>query len=166
MSIWRVSSGHPPISPLGTIWANFVWTGAIRPWPFFKAAHQAAYKNLPLSPDQAPLCTVALRCPYGGLWYAFSPRAFLFGADSEALRYNCRSRIIAVLGRRVFGLSELNYINAFGCILHGFLIRRGVNVFTSFFRSIGAILQHKRTEVGRAMTFLGIQGDFMGRELI
>ena len=58
-------------------------------WAFFKAAHKAAYKNLPLNPEQADACIAAIRNPPGGLWCGFRPRALLFGAVAALLRYNC-----------------------------------------------------------------------------
>ena len=85
-----------------------------REWGFFKADRKAAYKNLPLNPDQAPLCTVALRNPTDSRWYGFLPRTLLFGAAAAVLRYNCFSRIIAALANCLFGLPVLNYFDDFG----------------------------------------------------
>ena len=49
-------------------------------WEFTKEDHASAYKNLPLLPEHARLAFFALRSPDNGQWYAFPPRALIFGA--------------------------------------------------------------------------------------
>ena len=133
-------------------------------WGFFKADHEAAYKNLPLSPEQANRCIVALRSPVDGLWYGFLSRTLLFGASAAVLHYNCFSRIVAVLANHIFGLPLINYFDDFGCFITDFLSEPAVRVFTSFCRMLGIRLKRKKTEVGRRITFLGLEGFFPGRD--
>ena len=47
---------------------------------FSKEDHASAYGNLPLLPEHARLAFFALRSPDNGQWYAFPPRALIFGA--------------------------------------------------------------------------------------
>ena len=54
-------------------------------WEFPKADHASAYKNLPLIPEHAQLAFGALRSPGNGQWYAFPPRALIFGAVAAVL---------------------------------------------------------------------------------
>ena len=83
------------------------------PWSFFKADHGSAYNNLPLNPDQAPLCVATLRSPDDGLWSGFAPKTLLFWALAAARHCNCFSRIIAVLINPIFGLPMINYFDDF-----------------------------------------------------
>ena len=57
-----------------------------QPWSFSKVDRKAAYKNLPLNPDQSAACIATLRNPSDGLWYGFRPLTLLFGAVAAALR--------------------------------------------------------------------------------
>ena len=127
-------------------------------WAFFKADRQAVYKNLPLSPDQSDRCVVALRCPSDGRWYGFLSRTLLFGAAAAVLRYNCFSLQVFVLADRISGLPIVNYFDDFGCLITDFPYRPAVRVFTSFCRTVGIKLKRKKTEVGRRIAFLGLEG--------
>ena len=55
---------------------------------FFKADHEAAYKQLPMRPEHTNLAFVALRDPLTSRWVAFHQNALLFGATSAVLRYD------------------------------------------------------------------------------
>ena len=131
-----------------------------RPWSFFKADHKAAYKNLPLAPEDANGCIVALRSPVDHCWYGFLSRALLFGAVAAVLRYNCFSRIIAVLFCRFFGIPMINYFDDFGAPIPSALGKRGLEVFSEFCRIIGVHLKADKTELGEGVTFLGLWGQF------
>ena len=132
------------------------------PWSFFKADRESAYKNLPLKPDQAPLCVVTLRSPGDGLWYGFAPKTLLSGASAAVRHYNCFSRIIAVLINLIFGLPTINYFDDFGCLPPTSLVDEGLALFTRFCALLGIRLKAKKTEVGRDVTFLGLRGSFPG----
>ena len=133
-----------------------------RPWSFFKADHESAYKQLPLDPDQAHLAMVALRHPVSGLWYAFAPRALLFGAEAAVTHYNCLSRAIAVLTNMIFGIPMLAYFDDFGALAPEDLGPEALAVFKIFTPVIGFFLNGKKFDIGRALTFLGIFGRFPG----
>ena len=62
--------------------------GSSYDWSFFKADHQAAYKQLPLDPSETNLAITGLRNPKGNLWYGFYSRTLVFGAVSAVLHYN------------------------------------------------------------------------------
>ena len=51
-----------------------------RDWAFFKADHEAAYKQLPLDYGPAKLAAIALRSPVDQNWYGFLIRTMLFGS--------------------------------------------------------------------------------------
>ena len=127
-------------------------------WVFFKAGHEAAYKNLPPSPGHTSSCIVALRCPPGGKWYGLLPRGLLFGASAAVLHYNFFSRIVEVSAYRIFGLPLVDYFGDFGCLIADFLSRPVVKLFTSFCRLLGVRLKRKKTDAGRRITFLGLEG--------
>ena len=138
--------------------------GSDMDWSFFKADREAAYKNIPLSLGQASSCNVAMRCQSGGKWYCFLPRAVLFGDASAVLRYNCFSRIVAVSANRICGLPLVNYFDDFGCLVADFSPKPAVKVFTSFCKLLGIRLNRKKTEVGRRITFLDMEGFPPGRD--
>ena len=73
---------------------NLVNDGS-RDWGFFKADHEAAYKQLPLDYSHANLAVIALRSPTNGLWYGFLSRTLMFGAIAAALRYNVFPRLLS-----------------------------------------------------------------------
>ena len=75
---------------------HFVNTGS-RDWGFFKADHEAAYKQLPLDFPHAKLAVVPLRSPTDGLCYGFVSRTMMFGAIAAALHYNVFSRLLSEL---------------------------------------------------------------------
>ena len=107
---------------------------------------------------------MSLRCPTDGRRYGFLSRTLLFGAAAAVLRYNCFSRILAVLANRIFGLPLMNYSGDVGCLITDFYSRPAVRVFTSFCRALGIKLKRKKTDVGRRITFLGMDGFFPGRD--
>ena len=80
---------------------------------FSKADHADAYKQLPLGPGYDNLTLVALRNPYSGKWFAFTHKVLLFGAVSAVVRYNCYSRLLAVLMNLVLRTPVLNYFDDF-----------------------------------------------------
>ena len=75
-----------------------------RVWPFMKAAHRSANKNLPPNPDQSEFCIAAHRPLGDSNWHGFACRALLFGAAAAVRRYNSPSRAAAVIINRLFGL--------------------------------------------------------------
>ena len=54
----------------------------------------------------------SLSQPVAAEWFAFPPRALLFGA--ELAHYNCLSRAIAVLTKLISGIPLLPYFDDFG----------------------------------------------------
>ena len=73
------------------------------------------------------------------------------------------SRIVAFLASKIFGLSLINYSDVFCCFVTDFLPEPAANVFTSFCRMLGIMLKRSNTEVGRRITFLGMEGFLPGR---
>ena len=119
-----------------------------RPWEFFKADHEAAYKQLPLMPEHTKLAFVALRDPIASRWMAFHPKALLFGATSAVLHYNCFPRLLAVLANRIFGIPLIGYFDDFGALVPADVIRHALSTFERFCNSMGIALKNpKLTEV-------------------
>ena len=103
-----------------------------RPWAFSKVGQKAAYKNLPLNPEQADACIATLRNPSDGLFYGFRPRAFLFGAVAAALRYNFFSRIIAALANLTIGIPTANYFDDIGPMSKSPISEEALATFSDF----------------------------------
>ena len=70
---------------------------AKKEWGFFKEGREAAYRQLPMSPENAALATIALRHPSTHRRMAFRPDALLFSASSDVVRYNCFSLLPDVI---------------------------------------------------------------------
>ena len=77
---------------------------SLHDWNFFKAAHEAAYKKLPLRRGRSSSAVVAISNPKGGRRYGLRIREMLFGAVAAELRYNAPSRTLADLFARLFGI--------------------------------------------------------------
>ena len=101
-------------------------------WSFFKADHEAAYKQLPLRPEHGNLTLVALRNPTSGKWVAFPPKALLFGAEAAVLHYNCFSRLASVIFNKIFGIPLLAYFDDFGALVPKRLCEKDLHTFEIF----------------------------------
>ena len=133
-----------------------------REWSFMKADRKAAYKNLPLNPDQAQYCIVAIRSPGDSKWYGFAPRTLLFGAAAAVHHYNCFSRTIAVIINRLFGLPLVNYFDALGSMIPTSLSDTGLRLLLALCALFGVILEGRMTDIGLQIVFLGLLGLFPG----
>ena len=133
---------------------------ATRNWAFFKADHEAAYKQLPLAPSHAKLAIIALKNPTDGRWYGFLSRTMVFGAIAAVLHYNVFSRLIAELFTRLFGIPLLNFFDDFGATTPEELVKPALDVFAKFCHKLGISLKISKSEYGRKITFLGLQGFF------
>ena len=54
----------------------------------FKAAHEAAYKQIPLDLRDQDTSAISLRNHQERLWYGFASRALVFGPIATVMRYN------------------------------------------------------------------------------
>ena len=118
----------------------------------------------PLRPDHAHLAFAALRSPREGQWYAFPPRALIFGAISAVLHYNCFSRLLTCLTNRIFGIPLVGYFDDYGVMLPDSLSRPGLSTFNCFCDKLVVILKMGKSKVDKALTFLGMFGEFPNRE--
>ena len=135
-----------------------------RPWIFFKLDHASAYKQLPIDPAHAKLAMVALREPATGAWHAFPPRSLLFGAEAAVTHYNCFSRALAVLTNKIFGIPLLSYFDDYGAMSPETIGKPALETVDSFFNILGALINDKKTDLGREVVFLGLLGEFPNRE--
>ena len=129
-------------------------------WHFFKADHEAAYKQLPLREDEFSLAVIALRCPANDRWYGFLSRTLMSGAISAVLHYNIFSRIIDELTCKLFGVPMLSYFGDFGALLPASLAAKGLHTFSRTCQTLGITPKLAKSEVGPEVTFLGLLGSF------
>ena len=129
----RTPVSFPTWGHIGQIFLDI--STADQPWSFFEADHKAACKNLPLNPEQADACISPLRTPSGGLWCGFRALTLLFGAVAAALRYNCFSRIIAVLANLVLGIPMANYFDDIGSMSKSSISEDALVTFSDFAES-------------------------------
>ena len=129
-----------------------------------KADHADAYKQLPLDPGYANLTIVALRNPKSGKWFAFTPKVLLFGAVSAVARYNCYSRLLAVLMNLVLRIPVLNYFDDFGGLIPDDLGLDALDSVEKFSGLFGSPMKKIKSEVKNEIKFLGLLGSFPGPE--
>ena len=129
-------------------------------WGFFKADRKDAYKQLLIDQEYVNLTLVALRNPVSGPWYAFVHRILLFVAFSAVIHYNCFARIFPGLSNRIFGLSVFNNCDDFGSLVPDLIKKAGLQVFLGFASLSGALMKDDESQAGKALTFLGIWGEF------
>ena len=133
----------------------------LRPWSFLKADLEAAYKQLPIDPDQATLAMVGLRRPTLGTWRGFLSHTLLFGAESAATHYNCFSGILAVFVNRVFGISLISYFDDMGSMTPSELAHPALTTLKEFLPLLLVFLNPKKTAIGGGdVIFLGLLGLF------
>ena len=121
-----------------------------------KADHQAAYRQLPLRPDQRRLATITLRDPRSGDWRPFLPNTQLFGSATAAHRYNCLSGIIATQATRLLRVPTLEYSDDFGLVTPHPLTEGALSVFTEPDGILGFVLKVPGAEWGEISEFLGL----------
>ena len=119
------------VGPPGRSLAHLVSTGD-RDWSFSKSYHESSYKKLPLEPHRARLAVIALRSPFGDLWYGFPSRTLFFGSFAAVIRYNVRSRMLAVIFAKIFGAPRLNFSDDFGALIPGALAYSALEVLPSY----------------------------------
>ena len=131
-----------------------------REWGFFKADHEAAYKQLPLDSSHAKLAVVAMRSPVGHKWYGFISRTMMFGAIAAVLHYNVFSRLLSEIVSKLLGIPLLCFFDDFGAVIPLTLAARALSTFTAFCSKLGIQLKEEKSEWGAKVTFLGLQGFF------
>ena len=146
-------------------WGHIAQMAAIaRPtkcvWSFFKADHAIVYKQLPLGPSDRAKAVVALRDPASGKWFGFAPRTLLFGAVAAALHYNAFSRAVAKVFTRVTGIPLLSYFDDFGALVPLEVLEAALAAFVRFCEMSAITLKPEKTDMGPALTSLGIFGAF------
>ena len=134
--------------------------GKSRDWALIKADHEAAYKQLPLRPDDQARAIIALRCPVTGKWFGFVSRTLVFGATAAVLHYNVFSRLITALANRLLGIPLICFFDDFAALVPRLLSNKALAVFSRFCEIMGITLKPGKSEVGPKITFLGLLGWF------
>ena len=70
---------------------------------FFKADHEADYKQLPMDVAHSKLAAIALRSPLDNRRYGFVIRTMVFGDVDDVLHYNVFPRLISEIPTHLFG---------------------------------------------------------------
>ena len=83
-------------------------------WSFGEVYRKAAYKPLPIKPDDSRYEVISLWGPSRSIWCGFRTRTHLFGPAAAVLRYNVLSRIIASLLRLLLAIPTMWYFGDFG----------------------------------------------------
>ena len=135
-----------------------------RDWALFKADHEAAYKQLPLRPQDQAYAIIALKHPTDGRWFGFVSRTLVFGATAAVSHYNVFSRLITALVNRLFGIPLICFFGDFAALIPRMLARKAMAVFSRFCDLLGITLKTGKSEVGTRVAFLGLQGWFPSAE--
>ena len=131
-----------------------------RAWHFMKAAHEAAYNQLPLREEHSRPESVTLRNPADGCRHSFRSRTLLFGAVAAVLRYNVFSRISDALFARLFGIPVLSFFDDFGALVPSPLSQKALGARTAFCKLLRITLNAEKADAGPRVTFLGLRGFF------
>ena len=129
-----------------------------RKWAFSKSDHEAAYKQLPTTPDHTNLALVALKSPTAGRRMASPPRALLFGAESSVLHYDCFPRLISAIFNNIFGIPLMVEFEDCGALIPKNRAGRALRTIVQFCEILGIRLKLKKTEPDARIAFLGLQG--------
>ena len=129
-------------------------------WGFFKADRKDAHNQLLIDQEYVNLTLAALRNPISCPWYAYAPRVLLAGAVPSVIHYNCFARIFSVLATRISGAPVFNYFDDFGPLVPDLIMKAGLRGFLGVAAVSGALMKGDKSQVDRALTFLGIWGEF------
>ena len=129
-------------------------------WHLFKSDHEAAYKQLPISPDDQWGGIVALRRPASGKWLGFATRTLVIGSFAAVLRYNILSAIWTAPVFQLLGIPLSVYFGDFASLIRAGLADQAIRVFPRFCAMMGFLLKPAKSSVGNAMVFLGLLGAF------
>ena len=127
------------------------------PLGFAKADHSDAYKQLPLRPDHRGLAAITLREPSSGRWRCFLPNTQVFGSTTAVLQYNCLSRVIATLARRLLKIPVMGYFDDFGIVDPLSLTKEALQAFTELNRILGSISESRNQSGTRFWNFWGLR---------
>ena len=82
----------------------------------------------------------------------------LFRAVSAVIHYNCFAGIFSVLAKKISGIPVFNYFDDFGSLVPDLIKLAGLRVFLGFTAVLGALMKDDKSQVGRALAFLGLWG--------
>ena len=122
-------------------------------WAFGKSDHEAAYKALPLLPADARHAAIALWGPNTRARFGFKPKTLLFGSTAAVLHYNCLSRLIASLSRRILLLPTIGYFGDFGFFAYAPDDAMAMATFSEFCSLLRLSLKKAKSSIGAHNTF-------------
>ena len=102
-----------------------------------KEDREAAYKQLPIGPDDQSLTIIALRCPKDNERYGFVTRTRVFGAVASVLHYDVFPRSVSALVCRVFGIPTVCFFDDFAALAKLGLVGKALDVFSRFCHLFG-----------------------------
>ena len=129
-------------------------------WHLLKADHEAAYKQLPMSPADQYIAVVALRRPQSRKWFGFAARTLVFGSVAAVLHYNIMSGIWSTIFAKSTLIPLLSYLDDFAALLRAGLAEKALAVFSRFCEILGFQLKAGESSVGNRIAFLGLLGTF------
>ena len=133
-------------------------------WGLLKADHEAAYKQLPIDPEDQRNAIIALRHPRSGKWFGFVTRALIFGAVADVLHYNVFSRLRTAIINKALGIPMVCFFDDFAAMIQQCLGEKALAIFTRFCELIGIQLKPGKSAVGNKIVFLGMLGNFPSKE--
>ena len=113
---------------------------------FATADHGDAYKHPPLCPDQRELAATPSLDPSSREWESFLPNTQLFGCTTDALQYNCLSRIIATLATRLLNIPNMVYCGDFRLVTLPPLTEAAALAFAELNDVFSFVLRFSRSE--------------------
>ena len=134
--------------------------GKSRDWALFKADHEAAYKQLPLRPQDQAYAITALKHPTNGRRFGFVSRTLVFGDTAAVLHYNVFSRLITALVNRMLGIPPICFFDDFAAMIHRMHSQKAMTALSRFCELLGVTLKTGKSEVGTRVAFLGLHGWF------
>ena len=148
-----MSWGH--ITQLSSILNN-----GVGDWELFKADHEAAYKQLPLTLSDQDTSIIALINPRDKLWYGFASRTLVSGSIAAVIHYNVFSRLITELAWQLLGAPLVSFFADFAAIMKRLLVDSVLCAFSEFRSLLGIKLEESKSEAGPDVTFLGLRASF------
>ncbi|KAJ9456629.1 hypothetical protein DIPPA_05275 [Diplonema papillatum] len=119
-----------------------------------------AYKSLIVDPAQRKYAVIVALNPISGELDYFLSNVLCFGTESAVLNYNCLSRVVSTLARRILCIPASGYFYDFLMQGRAEDIEQMATDFQILFGDIvGLIFKDTKKRVGPCIPYLGVQID-------